>query len=475
MDKLLRRSGAAQAGPQSSKRSSLLPQERLGLHRGQVLTDSSESDEDDLADETGERQRLARAAILGDSASCRELLVRRTYLASAAGDPSPGAAVLDGSILGGPNDVGERFESLCDAPLHSAAREDAVEMTQLLLAARADVGSLNVDGATPVHIAAHYGHAVVLGLLLDTGCANLDHTDADRWTPLHHASCHGHAVCVQLLLKKGATPDPRDSHALTPLHHAASVGHAEAARCLLQAEPKLMELHDEFMDTPVSGAIRNGHVAVLDELLAAGLDVNGVDAFATTVLQMAAFHGQHKMVQQLLINDASVDGGANSRSMLTALHLAAMSGSERCVGTLLDARADPNAVGGVDADGGGRRKRQTALHFAAEAGHAQCVAVLLDRGANTEAKDLRDHTARQLAAIESHQIAVMAFDTHAARNAEDFQPRLQRLSDSGKGTVVPKHGGRAQARREGRSYGASTAVDEAAASSTSMRSMRAGK
>ena len=140
-----------------------------------------------------------------------------------------------------------------------------------------------------------------------------------------------------------------------------------------------MELHDEFMDTPVSGAIRNGHVAVLDELLAAGLDVNGVDAFATTVLQMAAFHGQHKMVQQLLINDASVDGGANSRSMLMALHLAAMSGSERCVGALLDARADPNAVGGVDADGGGRRKRQTALHFAAEAGHAQCVAVLLER------------------------------------------------------------------------------------------------
>ena len=128
----------------------------------------------------------------------------------------------------------------------------------------------------------------------------------------------------------------------------------------------------------------------------------------------------------------------------------------------------------VDSDGGGRGKRQTALHFAAQAGHAQCITTLLSAGANADARDFQHHTARELAALESHELALKAFDIHAAGDAEDFQPRLQQLSESGKGTMVPKKGGRAQARREGRSYGAPTLADAAMGSSMSMRSIRAG-
>jgi ankyrin repeat protein len=458
-------------------RPSLLPKARLGKQYSRVRSESSSSESsdeaaDDLEATGGERQKVAAAATLGDSASCRELLASRAYLASAADDLAPGAAALDGSTLGGPNDIGERFESLCDAPLHSAARSGGVEMTQLLLAARADADSLNVDRATPVHVAARYGHADVLALLL--GTANLDLVDADRLTPLHHASCHGHAACVRLLLDNGATCDSRDSHVLTPLHHAASLGHVESVRCLLQAEPQLMVLHDEFMDTPVIGAVRNGHVATVAEFLSAGLDVNATDAFATTLLQLAAFHGQYKMVRYLLINGASVDGGATSKSRLLAMHLAAMSGDQRCVGELLEAGANLNAVGGVDSDGGGRGKRQTPLHFAAQAGHAQCVTALLSAGADADARDFQQHTARELAALESHEQTMKAFDIHAAEDAEDFQPQLQQLSESGKGTMVPKTGGRAQARREGRSYGASTLADEAVESNMSIHSIRAG-
>jgi ankyrin repeat protein len=234
-----------------------------------------------------------------------------------------------------------------------------------------------------------------------------------------------------------------------------------------------MALHDEFMDTPVIGAVRNNHVATVAEFLSAGLDVNAMDAFAATLLQVAAFHGQHKMVKHLLINGASVDGGAKCKSKLLALHLAAMSGDERCVRELLEAGANLNAVGGVDTDGGGRGKRQTALHFAAQAGHAQCVTALLAAGADADAKDFQHHTARELAVLESHTLTIKAFDIHVAEDA-DFQPQLQQLSESGKGTLVPKTGGRAQARREGRSYGASTLADEAKESNMAMRSLRAG-
>lgn len=478
MDRLQRRSGPP--GPvqsvQAATRPYLLPRSRLGVHRDRRLSESSESDEaEDELDVPGERQKLASETILGDPASCCALLVNRTYLADATDDPTPGVAALDGSKIGGPNDIGERFESLCDAPLHSAAREGGVEMTRLLLAAGADLGSLNVDRATPGHVAALCGHAAVLTLLLGADCTHVDRADADHWTPLHHASYHGHAECVQLLLQHGAAPDARDSHTLTPLHHAASVGHSECARCLLQAEQRLMALHDEFLDTPVIAAVRNGHVAVVDEFLSAGLDVNSTDAFETTLLQIAAFHGQHMMLQHLLLEDASVEGGATCKSRLLALHLAAMSGHEQCLTALLDAGAEPSAVGGVDTDGMGRAQRRTALHFAAEAGHAQCVSILLEHGADAEAKDFQQHTARELAALESHQLVSKAFDVHTAGDRTDFEPQLQKLSESGKGTIVPKAGGRAQARREGRSFGPVTLAEEAAESKQSVLAIRSGK
>lgn len=465
----------------------LLPTDVGRRQRG--VSGDSDSDSDDeygaaARSEDGdgdERWRLAKEVLLGDSEATSRLLEERLYLVvGATGEPSSvslGAAALGGSTLGGPNDIGERYEILCDSPLHAAARGDDVDTARLLLAAGGDVGAVNVDRATPVHVAARYGHSGVLALLLlSDGRAQVDSVDVDRWTPLHHAAFNGHAECGRLLLEGGATSDPRDSLALTPLHRAASGGHVEVSRCLLQAEPLLMQLHDETLDTPVVGAVRNGHCAVLDVFLAVGLDINATDAFATTLLQLAAFHGQYKMVQHLLVHDAHVEAGGASQNRLLALHLAAMGGHARCVGALLEAGAAVDAVGGVDVNGGGRGQRRTALHLAAAGGHTNTVEVLLGARADPLIKDYQRHTARELAALDSHQPVMKAFDVHAAAGDDalgNTQPRLHKLSESGKGTIVPKAGGRAQARREGRSFGADTLADDAAESNKSIRAMRA--
>ena len=199
----------------------LLPTDVGRRQRG--VSGDSDSDSDDeygaaARSEDGdgdERRRLAQEVLLGDSEATSRLLEERLYLVvGATGEPSSvslGAAALGGSTLGGPNDIGERYEILCDSPLHAAARGDDVDTARLLLAAGGDVGAVNVDRATPVHVAARYGHSGVLALLLlSDGRAQVDSVDVDRWTPLHHAAFNGHAECGRLLLEGGATKAARE-------------------------------------------------------------------------------------------------------------------------------------------------------------------------------------------------------------------------------------------------------------------------
>ena len=459
----------------------------------------SESDDEDadaqaqrlqltLVGEGGDERRvLARAVLLGDAGAARSVLARREYLAAAgeaeggseaeggetAAADRPGPAAADGAAVGGPNDVGERYTATCDAPLHAAARAGDADLVELLLAAGGTADALNADGAAPAHVAARCGNAGALAMLLADGVGTqTDAEDVDGWTALHHAADGGHAECVQLLLSAGASADPRDSVALTPLHRAATAGHVAACARILQAEPLCMELHDEQLDTPVIDAVRHGHEGVVDAFLDAGLSVNATDAFGTSLLQLAAFHGQSKMLHHLIVHEASVDTGGTSQSRLLALHLAAMGGHTKCVSSLLEAGAAKDAVGGIDQSG--RGERRTALHYAALGGFLETVGVLLDAGADAEMKDYQRHTVRELAALESHQHIMRALDDHAAgpQLEEDAIPKLTALSKTRQGSIVSKRGGRAAARREGKDYGNTSLADEAAASSKSVSSMR---
>lgn len=137
-------------------------------------------------------------------------------------------------------DVEDRFQR--STPLHMAARKGATACVSMLVAIGADIMKRNIDGDTPLHIAArcaaHAGGCVcrvgvgcvtcscvvllrggfmsTCKVLLEHGAQVNDRTPRGQWTPLMHAAKAGHTSVAKVLIDNGA--DVNDTLPVT-LHH----------------------------------------------------------------------------------------------------------------------------------------------------------------------------------------------------------------------------------------------------------------
>lgn len=112
------------------------------------------------------------------------------------------------------------------------------------------------------------------------------------------------------------------------------------------------------------------------------------------VFEAAAF-GREERLEELLAGDPGL-ARAFSGDGFTALHLAAFFGHPEAVRLLLDAGADPNAVGTSDQIG-----PVQPLHSAAATGRSDCARLLLERGAGVNARQGGGFTALHAAAASS--------------------------------------------------------------------------
>jgi ankyrin repeat protein len=186
---------------------------------------------------------LLDAVRAGDAERVRALVERDPELAAARGEDGLSAVMV--ALYH--RQAGARDALLAaDPPLDvfEAAALGRLDLLRDHLAADpAAVGARAADGFTPLHLAAFFGGADAVRLLLAAGAdANAGDDNAIGVWPLNSAVAARDAAAVLALLVAGADPDARDRAGYTALHGAAHADDPEMARALLDhgADPSLV-------------------------------------------------------------------------------------------------------------------------------------------------------------------------------------------------------------------------------------------
>jgi uncharacterized protein len=118
-------------------------------------------------------------------------------------------------------------------PLHLAAFFGHVKIVELLLAHGADVSarSTNSNGNTPLHASLASNHKFVAGLLIGHG-ADLNAADAGGWRPLHIAAANNNIETMKTLIAQGADVNAPNGEGKTAISLAQEKNQREATTLL---------------------------------------------------------------------------------------------------------------------------------------------------------------------------------------------------------------------------------------------------
>ncbi len=249
------------------------------------------------------------------------------------------------------------------AALHWASYHDNVPAAQALLNADAQVNTVTDLGVTPLWLAAENGSLTMTSLLLEAG-ADPNIALLSGETTVMTAAQSGNGDVVRALLVAGANPNGAVTREQTALMWAANRDHAEAVAALIEfgadiharslvrdhyvKSEKEQDSNDVYKhwvqlggNNPLMFAARAGSLASARHLIAAGADVNAVNAFGSSALILAVHSGNPELLGLLLDNGANVN---DDRSGHTALHAAVLRGDIAAVEVLIDRGADLEAL-----------------------------------------------------------------------------------------------------------------------------------
>ncbi|KAI0900406.1 ankyrin repeat-containing domain protein [Annulohypoxylon nitens] len=238
---------------------------------------------------------------------------------------------------------------------------------ELKIKSGVDLNARNDEGRTALSITIQGKYQILIKQLLDSGAT------VDAWSGIRafetKAKNKLDGTDMIVLGHIAANPVERERFAA---YHAAIEGQHEEVKRLLDPDKTLIGVHDPLLRVALIRSARQGHDAVVQVLLEAGLDCNAVDReFRPKV----------------------GTGDENECEPQLVLYEAAKSGQDSVVRIVLKAGADIEGKG---------FSNMTALHIAAQQGHKAVVRTLIDFGANIDARSTADNTPLDVAIRKKH-------------------------------------------------------------------------
>ncbi len=247
-------------------------------------------------------------------------------------------------------------------PLHFAAEKGYDQIATVLLKHGADVNvKENQNKCTALHLAAQYGHPKVVKTLIING-ADVNAKMDKNATPLHLGAQIGNLDIVRSLLMSGAYFNARaeEGRYVLPLHFAERRGNPEVIKLLKLTEKLFKAIEDNnylgiessirdgaIIDsknvdgrTPLHYAVNNGHIKVVNILLANGADATKVTNKGNTPLHTAASKGHKEIIEALLqrVSHNKLSDFINAKTIVkgtTSLHVATENSFFEAVKSLL--------------------------------------------------------------------------------------------------------------------------------------------
>ncbi|KAM0425303.1 hypothetical protein ACHAPT_009359 [Fusarium lateritium] len=321
-------------------------------------------------------------------------------------------------------------------PLHLAAQHGLLEAAQALINAGADVSAMDKKERQPLHKACLEGHAELVALLLRKG-ANIEAKQHHHATPLDEACWKGHIGVVELLLDNKSNTQVTDENGWSPLYSASQYGHEAVVRRLLRQDNSNLNATEKLDGwTALHTAIHNGHAGVVSALLEhrARLDIQDNDGWTPL---MTATEQQHPEIMGMLLNPPSRDEDIQletlDKSGRTPLLSASINGFLDGARQLIGAGANCNARS--------HDSQSTPLIAASSWRYRDIVEALLNAGdrTNVNAEDKNGCTALHTASFQNHTKVVQLLLEHEAsvdHEDEDGQTPLHLASSQGNESVI---------------------------------------
>ena len=288
--------------------------------------------------------------------------------------------------------------------LHICAKENAINLAQLLIEKGADINSRDAQYYTPLYTAAEYGKSAMTELLL-VNHADVKATDSMGRTPLHAALYKEPSLeVVAMLINAKVDKDATSKNGMTALTIAVQHDLPAAARLLLQhgADVEGPALLGERL---LLTAVRSKRDWAVKLLLENGAYLVGRNALGETALYIAVKEAQESIVQ-ILLNYGAMTGTTVDQQdgySMPALHCAIGAADTSIVEMLLKAGADIYE---------GDHFGYTALHQAVKEAHEDIVRLLLTHSAPPEAVNSFKETVLHLAVLPRSRKMIPIFLQH---------------------------------------------------------------